>query len=93
MPEPFLHLGDVGLVRKRVSCGRGAERVHAQSIHLDVDAGFEAIMAHGCCGTPKPDRAADPGFRVCGCFYTGPPLSAPCPARTRHSSMSRCAAT
>jgi len=45
MPKPFLNLGDIGLVRERVGGGRGAQRVHAQAVHLAVDARREPVMA------------------------------------------------
>jgi hypothetical protein len=44
--EPLLDIGNVGLVRKGVSCGRCPQRVDAKAVHLAVDAGFEAVITH-----------------------------------------------
>lgn len=58
MAEPFLHFGDVGLVREGVGCGRRAERMHAEPVDLGADAGREAVMPHDVaidrCGIERP---------------------------------------
>src|ERR1019366_4249169 len=44
VPEPFLHLGDIRLVRERVRRRRRAQRVHAEPNHLSIDAGLASIF-------------------------------------------------
>ena len=44
--KPFLHLGDVSLVRERIRGRRGAQRVHAQPVYLGADAGLKAVFSH-----------------------------------------------
>lgn len=46
MPEPFLHLRDIGFVRERVGSRGGPERMDAQAVHLGVDAGSKAVVPH-----------------------------------------------
>ncbi len=46
MAQPRLDLGNVGLVGKRIGRGRRSQRMHAETVHLSIDAGFKAIMAH-----------------------------------------------
>ena len=46
MTEPLLHFGDIRLVRECVRGGGGAERMHAQSVNLGVDASGQALMPH-----------------------------------------------
>ena len=43
--EPFLDLGDIGLVRQRVSGRRGAQRMHAQPVDFGADARLQAVFA------------------------------------------------
>jgi len=42
--QPFLDLGDVGLVRERVGGSRGAQGVHAETVHLGTDACLQAVF-------------------------------------------------
>jgi hypothetical protein len=44
MAEPFLHLGDVRFMRERIGRGRHAQRVHAESVNLGVDAGCASVL-------------------------------------------------
>lgn len=41
VPQPLLHLGDIGVVFERVRRGRGSQRMRAESI--DVDANHAGI--------------------------------------------------
>lgn len=42
MPQPNLHLGDVGLVLQRVGCGRTPQAVHAKA--RDLGAGDLGVV-------------------------------------------------
>ena len=46
MAEPFLHLGDIGLMRKGIGGGRRPHRMHAEAVDFDVQAGFLAVLPH-----------------------------------------------
>ena len=43
MPEPLLHLGDVGLVVERVGRGRGSQRVHAEPLDVHADTHCRSV--------------------------------------------------
>ena len=45
MAEPFLDLGDVGIVGKSIGGGGRAQGMHAEAIDLGADAGFQAVLA------------------------------------------------
>jgi len=59
MAEPFLHLGDIGLVIKRVGRRGGPERVGA-----DGKAQFSRISAHELINAIGGDRLRSAAFRV-----------------------------
>ena len=44
VPEPFLDLCDIGLVRQRIRCRRRPQRMHAQPVDLDIDARFPSVF-------------------------------------------------
>src|SRR5262249_49530100 len=98
VPEPFLDLGDVGLVRQGVRGGRGAHGMDTQPVDLGIEAGVAAILDN--------DVVLDePGWFLCRVpvrlFLIGRKRGAsksslcsppPCFASSaRYSPMSRCA--
>ena len=46
MAEPFLDLGDIGLVGESISGGSSTQRVHTQAIDLSPDASLKPIFLH-----------------------------------------------
>jgi hypothetical protein len=45
VPQPFLDLGDIGLVIERVGRSRRAQGVDAEAVDLGLDAGRAAVFA------------------------------------------------
>ena len=66
MAEPFLDLGDVGLMRERVGGGRGAQGAHAEADYFGADAGLAAVSQDDVVvdrtGIKRPVES-----RPCGC--------------------------
>jgi hypothetical protein len=62
--EPFLDIGNVGLMRERVRCGRRPQRMHTQSIQ------FKASVARTC---SSRSAVPDPLFREARIFKTRRP--------------------
>src|ERR1700730_18306514 len=46
MTEPFLHFGDIGLMREGIRGGGGAQRMDAQPVYFGADASFQSILPH-----------------------------------------------
>jgi hypothetical protein len=46
MTEPFLHFGDLGLMREGIRGGGGAQRMDAQPVYFGADASFQSILPH-----------------------------------------------
>src|SRR5215472_8670087 len=46
MAEPFLHLGDIGLIIKRVGGGRCAQRMNAEAFHLGGETCLATVFLH-----------------------------------------------
>jgi len=44
MAEPFLDLGDIGLMREGICGGSSPQRVYAQPVHFGADASFQSIL-------------------------------------------------
>src|ERR1700737_342320 len=44
VPEPFLDLGDVGLMRESVRCRRRPQRMHAQPVRFSIDSGLTPVF-------------------------------------------------
>ena len=46
MPQPLLHFGHVGIVRERIG-GRGSTQgMHAEAVHISVDAHYRPVVPH-----------------------------------------------
>ena len=59
VPEPFLHLGDVGLVIERVGGGRRAQRMRA-----DLEPELRRVGAHQLIDAVRRDRLVEPAGAV-----------------------------
>ena len=59
MAEPFLHLGDVGLMVERVGGGRRAQRMRA-----DLETELRRIGAHQLVDAVRRDRLVEPAGAV-----------------------------
>src|SRR4029453_10893892 len=46
MPQPLLHLGDVGVVRECIRGGCRTQGMHAEAVHVRVDADLFPVVAH-----------------------------------------------
>ena len=46
VPQPFLHLGDIGLVLQRVGRGGGAHGVGADTVDRARKVGEQGVVAH-----------------------------------------------
>lgn len=45
MPKPFLHFGDIGLMREGIGGGGSAERMHTQADDIAADTRHQSVMA------------------------------------------------
>lgn len=45
MPQPFLQLGNIRLVRQGIGGGRGSHRMHAEAVDLEIQAGFLPVFS------------------------------------------------
>ena len=50
--QPLLHLGNVRVMRQRIGGGRGTQRMHAETMHIGIDADHGAVVLHN----PLVDR-------------------------------------
>ena len=70
VPQPFLHLGDVGAVQQGVGRRRSPQRMHTKAAHSSIDPDLLAVAPHHilvdrsrvqrlvqCPGSVIPDRA------------------------------------
>ena len=46
MTQPFLHLGNIGIVLQGVCRRRRPQRMHAEAMHITVDAHLLSVAPH-----------------------------------------------
>src|SRR5215831_3875666 len=44
MPQPLLHLGNVRVMSECIGCSRGTQSMHAEAVHIGVDAYHSAVV-------------------------------------------------